>query len=277
MGRRPKNTVKYKVPENTYLHIEAFMVNDLHLSGNELIIYAAIFGFSQDGSSWFTGSRKYLGGWCQITDETVTYNLNKLLKKGLIECREKKVHDVVFKDYRAIPVILGGTEKSVPPDEKPVPDPEKPSHPTEKTHPHTIVHTIDSYDSSHTIGDTPAQNPKKRFRKPSLEEVTAYCKERKNSIDPQYFIDYQETRGWRLKGGQPMRDWKAAIRTWERMDGKFSQRKPAQQKLDLSEPRIGSMKTDNRSGRTEVYKGNGVWEEYVSDYVPQEGDVDIDF
>lgn len=60
-------------------------------------------------------------------------------------------------------------------------------------------------------------------------------------------------------------------------DGKKNQnRKPEQRKLDLSEPRIGFMKTDNRTGKTEVYKGNGVWEEYVSDYVPQEGDVDID-
>ena len=46
---------------------------------------------------------------------------------------------------------------------------------------------------------------------------------------------------------------------------------------EYSEPRIGSMKIDNMTGRQEVYKGNGVWEEYVSDYVPQEGDEDIDF
>lgn len=43
------------------------------------------------------------------------------------------------------------------------------------------------------------------------------------------------------------------------------------------EPRVGSTRTDNITGKQEVYKGNGVWEEYVSDYVPQEGDVDIDF
>lgn len=48
-------------------------------------------------------------------------------------------------------------------------------------------------------------------------------------------------------------------------------------KPKISEPRIGFMKTDNRTGKTEVYMGNGVWEEYVSDYAPQEGDVDIDF
>ncbi len=61
-------------------------------------------------------------------------------------------------------------------------------------------------------------------------------------------------------------------------DGKRNQnRKPEQRKLDLSEPRIGSMRIDGITGKREVYKGNGVWEEYVSDYVPQEGDEDIDF
>ena len=61
-------------------------------------------------------------------------------------------------------------------------------------------------------------------------------------------------------------------------DGKKNQnRKPEQRKLDLSEPRIGLMRTDNRTNKTEIYRGNGVWEDYVSDYVPQEGDVDIDF
>jgi hypothetical protein len=54
-------------------------------------------------------------------------------------------------------------------------------------------------------------------------------------------------------------------------------RQPTQQKLEISEPRIGSMRIDNMTGRQEVYKGNGVWEDYVSDYVPQEGDVDIAF
>jgi len=128
--------------------------------------------------------------------------------------------------------------------------------------------------------DTPTQKQNARFKKPTIEEVTAYCKERNNGIDPQYFIDYQNARGWILKGGQPMKDWKATIRTWERMEGKFSERKPTQRKLNLSEhsePRIGSMRTDNRTEKTEVYRGNGVWEEYVSDYVPQEGDVDIEF
>lgn len=54
------------------------------------------------------------------------------------------------------------------------------------------------------------------FVKPTLDEVIAYCAERKNKIDPQYFIDYQDAREWKFKGGQKMKDWKATIRYWER-------------------------------------------------------------
>ena len=54
-----------------------------------------------------------------------------------------------------------------------------------------------------------------RFKPPTFEEVKAYCEERKNGIDPQHFIDYQESRGWVLSNGKKMVDWKATIRTWE--------------------------------------------------------------
>ena len=54
----------------------------------------------------------------------------------------------------------------------------------------------------------------KRFRPPSLDEVSQYCKERGNNINPQLFIDRNTAGGWRV-GKNPMKDWKAAIRTWE--------------------------------------------------------------
>ena len=53
-----------------------------------------------------------------------------------------------------------------------------------------------------------------RFTPPTLEDVTAYCSERNNGIDPQSFIDYYAARGWKL-GKEKMKDWKAAVRTWE--------------------------------------------------------------
>jgi len=60
-----------------------------------------------------------------------------------------------------------------------------------------------------------APTPQKRFSKPSLDEVKAYCIERKNTVHPQRFIDHYESNGWKV-GRNPMKDWKASVRTWER-------------------------------------------------------------
>ena len=58
--------------------------------------------------------------------------------------------------------------------------------------------------------------PRKKFQKPTVEEVAEYCHERGNAIDAQTFCDYYETNGWTIgKGGKKMQDWKAAVRTWE--------------------------------------------------------------
>lgn len=54
-----------------------------------------------------------------------------------------------------------------------------------------------------------------KFKKPTLEEISKYCNERNNNVDPQYFLDYYESNGWKV-GRNSMKDWKAAIRTWER-------------------------------------------------------------
>lgn len=51
---------------------------------------------------------------------------------------------------------------------------------------------------------------------PTLEMVTIYCKERNMGIDPQSFLDHYEARGWQFKTGQKMKDWQAAVRTWEK-------------------------------------------------------------
>lgn len=56
-----------------------------------------------------------------------------------------------------------------------------------------------------------------RFTPPTLDEVKAYCCERKNSVDPQRFIDYYTANGWKV-GRNAMKDWKASVRTWERDD-----------------------------------------------------------
>ena len=61
------------------------------------------------------------------------------------------------------------------------------------------------------------KKPPKRFTAPSLEEVKEYCEERKNNVDAERFIDYYTANGWKV-GKNPMKDWKAAVRSWERND-----------------------------------------------------------
>lgn len=58
-----------------------------------------------------------------------------------------------------------------------------------------------------------------RFKKPTIAEVEAYCKERGNFVDAQRFIDFYESKGWKV-GNTAMKDWKAAVRTWEQRDGR---------------------------------------------------------
>lgn len=56
-----------------------------------------------------------------------------------------------------------------------------------------------------------------RFKKPTVQEVKAYCHERGNNIDPIKFVNHYEAKGWMI-GKTPMKDWKAAVRTWEQRD-----------------------------------------------------------
>ena len=57
---------------------------------------------------------------------------------------------------------------------------------------------------------------KKRFIKPTLEEVQAYCKERNNNVDAKAFFDYYDTGDWKDAKGKPVRNWKQKVITWER-------------------------------------------------------------
>lgn len=58
---------------------------------------------------------------------------------------------------------------------------------------------------------------RKRFEKPSISDIKQYCMERNNNIDANQFYDYYESNGWKV-GKNSMKDWKAAVRTWERSE-----------------------------------------------------------
>lgn len=72
------------VKDNNFIAIQGWMRTRLNLKGNELLIYALIYGFSQDGNSRFTGSRKYIAEWCGCSLDTVDRSLSSLVVKGLL-------------------------------------------------------------------------------------------------------------------------------------------------------------------------------------------------
>lgn len=71
------------------------------------------------------------------------------------------------------------------------------------------------------------------FKKPSLEEVEAYCQERANGVDPEKWFNYYTANGWKV-GKNSMKDWKAAVRTWERNEENTA---PAIPEIDLARQR----------------------------------------
>ena len=79
------------------------------------------------------------------------------------------------------------------------------------------IHSIDknSIDKNRLEYKEEINKEERNFKKPTLEEIQAYCKERDNEVDAEYFLDYYESKGWMI-GKNHMKDWKAAIRTWER-------------------------------------------------------------
>lgn len=84
---------------NNFITIQGWMVNDLKLSGNELICYALIYGFTQDEESEFRGSLQYISDWLGISKQNVRLIIKRLVEKGLIIKRDEFINNVNFCRY----------------------------------------------------------------------------------------------------------------------------------------------------------------------------------
>lgn len=69
-----------------------------------------------------------------------------------------------------------------------------------------------------------------RFKAPSVDEVRAYCSERNNGVDPEAFCDFYESKGWKV-GNTPMKDWQAAVRTWEKAGSRAPQAQSSRKRM----------------------------------------------
>lgn len=93
--------------KESFITIQGWMATELKLSGNDLLVYALIYGFSQDGESEFRGSINYICGWLNCSRPTASKALSNLVEKGLISKRVKVENNMTFNRYK---VILEGVK-----------------------------------------------------------------------------------------------------------------------------------------------------------------------
>ncbi len=89
------------VKDENYFIVAGWMINRLGLSGNDLSVYAIVYGFSQTDDQEFTGSAQYLADFCGISRRSVSSILSKLTKSGHLEKREEVINGVKLCRYRA--------------------------------------------------------------------------------------------------------------------------------------------------------------------------------
>lgn len=99
---------------------------------------------------------------------------------------------------------------------------------------------------------------RERFSPPSVDEVAAYCKERGNSVNAQTFVDFYAAKGWKV-GQNPMKDWKACVRTWEQRDnygGTTPQRPRLVRAQDYAQRDYSESDTENDLGVRDLFEVN---------------------
>ena len=111
-----------KVKNENYVVIQGFMVNEMKLKGNELLVYAIIYGFSQEEGQVFSGSLQYLADWTNSSKQGVSKNLKSLVEKGYLGKNDKYINGVKFCEYYATKfngvcnsVVQGIQQSLIPP------------------------------------------------------------------------------------------------------------------------------------------------------------------
>ena len=171
--------------ENTdFLNIQGWMINELNLKGNELIIYALIYGFTKDGVSEFKGSRQYMADWTNSSVRSVQNVVNSLVNKGMIEKNNhiNKYGSLETSGYKAINVPKLSSEKNSLVEKKVHEGSEKSSSPLGKK-----VHEGSEKSSHNNIDNNISNNivniKEKNIKKESVNSVIAEYTENKDLQD----------------------------------------------------------------------------------------------
>jgi len=214
--------------DTNYINIQGWMVNKLDLKGNELILFALIYGFSQDEESQYKGSLNYISSSLKIARKTVSNLTDRLIEKNYIV----KTYDATGNTFQhnapEINQILGGVKSTLVQN---IPDSDV------KVTPIASVKVTPNNNNNNNDTNDPLLFPKKTIEKnPSKKTIFANSKctdinyvrekllankdhiERYNGVDLKYYMERVET--WNDKGGKKTtaRGWMAYIRQFMNSD-----------------------------------------------------------
>lgn len=214
------------VKNENFITIQGWMTK-LNISGNELITYAIIYGFSQDEHSVFCGSASYIAKWIGIDKRNVLEILKRLAEKGLIEKIEKTVNNVKLCDYRIIP--WGGGDETSPGMMKHHRGGDETSPGGgDETSPH--IYNIDNIEDKKDIYKSGG------VTKPTEKEVIEYAKEQNDFAgvggfvctpeQAEDFFNHYESQGWLSGNGIPIHNWRNKLKEWVKEKYKQQQQAP---------------------------------------------------
>lgn len=217
------------IKQKSHIVIDAYMLQ-LGLKGNELLIYALIAGFCQDGVSECWTSQETMAEWCGgISTRAVRDILQNLITKKLItkkECLNKNVK-YSYKVVEIVPELSSNEQEVFSTQQELSSGGDRNFFPVVQelsSGNNKIDNIYDNKIDNKIIKEKKEIKEKKKdlpetkervFKKPSVEEISSYCQERNNNINPEQFYDYYEANGWKINRN-PMKDWKATVRNWER-------------------------------------------------------------
>ena len=220
-----------------FITIQQEMRDHLGLKGNELIVFAFINGYSQEGQGCYYGGLANLQRVCGIASrQTAIDILKSLMAKGYIVKSEQLFNGVKMISYSVSPIIGQDVQKM----DKGCPE-----------------------NGHNNIGDININSlslkGSSRFQKPTIEEIRQYCQEKGYNVDAEQFFNFYESKGW-VVGKSPMKNWRAAVSTWNKREKEIPRRKRESRKESAFEHNLKVMDqmfgTDLHSqayGKKEVY------------------------
>ena len=184
---------------------KGWMIEDMELYGNELIIYSILNSISQTPGASYFGSKKYLGKFVGST-RTAIRVLNSLIEKGYVK---KRVISGRKTEYIALVVKKENKSSKKESDNSSVTnchsDCDKMSHQYKNKY-------INKYIKKDRKKDPDSLPDKPNI--PSLEEVKAYAAEMKLEFNPVKFYEYYQEKKWIKKNGEPVKSWKLTMCRW---------------------------------------------------------------